>query len=77
MARPDEIHSSVRNFNPVHSARRSRAEIAAEIRAVDAAITELTSRQNDVSTAWRALGEVSVPVALRSLRRYRQRLARL
>lgn len=74
-------------INPARSKPRSRAEIDAEISRVDEAIDELTLDRKRIAVAnliiagdgplsFRSLGAVSVPVALRALRHYRQRLSR-
>ena len=62
------------DFNPAPVKKRSAEDIRAEIARVDAAIADLAF---DAPRGWRVLGSVSVPIALRSLRKYRQRLARL
>lgn len=62
-------------------ARRRRADVAREIRRVDAAIEALsngTAKISDIlyGNDWHVIGDVSLPIAVASLRRYRQRLAR-
>ena len=69
-----EIINSFRQCQGAPAKKRSAKEIRAEIGRVDAAIADLSI---DASRGWRVLGSVSVPVALRSLRHYRQRLARI
>ena len=65
------------NFNPT---KRSRQEIASEIRRVDAAIKALAGCSAPLELLlagdWQVVGNLSLPIALRSLRKYRQRLAR-
>ncbi len=62
-------------YNP----KRSRADIAAEIERVEAALDSLVfvGEPAPDDLPWLRLGEVSVPVAVRSLRHYRNRLARM
>lgn len=73
MARSQQLYFPPQEINPARSKPRSREEISAEIARVDEAIDQLSI---DAPRTWRVLGEVSVPVALRSLKHYRQRLAR-
>ena len=66
------------DFNP---AKRSREDTAREIASVDAAIAALTSGAAPIDqflygTGWAPLGEVSLPIAIKALRHYRQRLCR-
>lgn len=69
------------NFNPGGGQKaRSRVEVAAELARVDAAIEAIAGGGSPdrflYGTDWCRLGHVSVPIAFRSLRHYRQRLVR-
>ncbi len=73
-----QLNPSSQECNPKRNKPRMREEIAAEIRRVDEAIADLSKLpQAEIVQGWRSIDEISVPVALRSLRHYRQRLARL
>ena len=66
--------------NPAPIKKRSREEIRAELARVDAAIDELSGPSpahflDGAGARWVSLGSVSLPIALRSLRHYRQRLS--
>ena len=74
MARPQKIPLLRSNFNPAPVKKRSSAEILAEIARVDTAIDQVAAGLPVDGSNWHALGQISVPLALRSLRHYRQRL---